>query len=175
MSTTTYDYPTTLNDAGMAFKNRVQNPNMFRAYMLAKQTTLGVTGAYLDVIELDHVRLILPSSFTTKDLFGRTSTAALLGAAEMCSAAALMLQLRNQRSTYRPKLKSLQFTVLDDAPDHELMSFETESAEAHALFVAQATEERPDELTQDLKVLGRNQHGELSHEITLTWSLSQPE
>ena len=178
--TSSPSYPTTLNEAGRAFQKRVQNPRMFRAYMLAKQTTLGVTGAYLEIIELHHVRLILPTSKRpTRDLFDRPATAAILGAAEMCSAALLMLQLRNQRALYRPLLTSLRLETLhpDEHRAHppSRMSFEVEDALAHAQLVARANQERPDEVASDLIVLARDQNQELTHRVTLTWTLYPPQ
>ena len=71
-------WPRELRPSGLAFQKRVANPLMFRAYMLAKQTTLGVTGAYLDVIEVTRARMILPEAFTARDLFGRVATAAVV-------------------------------------------------------------------------------------------------
>lgn len=178
--TSSPSYPTTLNEAGRAFQKRVQNPRMFRAYMLAKQTTLGITGAFLESIELHHVRLILPTSGrASKDLFGRPATAAILGAAEMCSAALLMLQLRNQRSTYRPMLTNLTMETLHPreqrATPPSRMSFEVEDSAEHARFVARATSERPEELSCELVVVARDQNQERTHLITLTWTLFPPE
>lgn len=178
--TSTPSYPTTLNDAGRAFQKRVENPKMFRAYMLAKQTTLGVTGAFLEIIELHHVRLILPTAGrTTKDLFGRPATAAILGAAEMCSAALLMLQLRNQRATYRPLLTNLTMETLHPrehrATPATRMSFEVEDAAAHARLVAETIHERPEELTRSLVVIARDQNQEQTHRVTLSWTLYPPE
>lgn len=174
--TSSPSYPTTLNEAGGAFQKRVQNPKMFRAYMLAKQTTLGVTGAFLERIELDHVRLVLPTSNrTNQDLFGRPATAAILGAAEMSAAALLMLQLRNQRSTYRPLLTNLTMELLHPrehrAHPPTRMTFEVEDPAALAAFVARATQERPEESSSDVVVVGRDQNQERTHLIRLQWTL----
>ncbi len=166
-------WPRELLGPGEAFQKRVQNPTMFRVYMLAKQTTLGVTGAYLDVIEVTHARMILPEAFTTRDLFGRVATAAIVSAAEMCSASILMLNLRNQESRHRPRLVDLHVETLHESEAIDTMSFETEEGTAYGEFVARTDHDRLDSAKASFVVLGRDAVGELTHRITLTWELSK--
>lgn len=164
-------WPKDLREGGAAFKKRVAHPTMFRAYMLAKQTTLGVTGAYLDVIEVTHARMILPEAFTTRDLFGRVATAAILGAAEMCSVSLLMLNLRNQKVAHRPRLVHLSVDVLHDSEALQTMSFETDEGTAYGAFVARTAHDRASYAEATFTITARDALGEPTHIITLIWGL----
>lgn len=174
-SSSELSWPKELRDSGAAFQKRVANPTMFRAYMLAKQTTLGITGAYLDVIEVTHARMILPQAFTTSDLFGRVATAAIVSAAEMCSVSLLMLNLRNQKSSHRPRLVSLQVEALHDSTSLDTMSFEVDEGTAYGEFVARTAYDRLPSATHTFTVTGRDALGELTHRVTITWELRDEE
>lgn len=165
------DWPRELLPGGEGFKRRVENPAMFRAYMLAKQPTLGVTTAYLDVIEVLHARMVLPPLFTSRDLFGRTASGAIISAAEMCSAALMMLNLRNQGATARPRAERVVLEAIDAPNQPELMTFETEEGERYGAMVARSIENRKTTIQEEFHILVRNAHGEPAYRVSITWAL----
>ena len=84
-----------MTESGQTFLDRIKHPLMFKAYMLVKMPVLGVTGSYLADVDLEGAVGVLPDNWRTRNLFGRTSNAAIYAAAETVSTAMMVLHLRN--------------------------------------------------------------------------------
>lgn len=166
---TELEWPKDLTPSGEVFKNRVKNPNMFRAYMLAKMPTLGVTTSYLEQIEVGACRVILPFSWTTKDLFGRMSTAAVMAGAEAASVTLLVLNIRNQQAAVVPRVRSLRLESARDV--HEQLTFICEDGPGYGEFVAMAAQLK-EPMTRELVVVAQDERGEETHRVYLEWELA---
>lgn len=161
--------PMDLREGGAKFRNRVVNPLMFRAYMLAKMPVLGVTGTYLDEINTHHCAATLPCGWTTKNLFGETFNAAVLAAAETTSVALLVLHIRNQDADVKPEVIEIKSKF--GRPKLEELKLRCNDGARYADLVARA--ERADEPVEDtFSVQIRNQHGEDVHDVEITCRLS---
>ena len=161
--------PMDLREGGEKFRNRVINPLMFRAYMLAKMPVLGVTGTYLDEINTHHCAATLPCGWTTKNLFGETFNAAVLAAAETTSVALLVLHIRNQDADVKPEVVEID-SKFGPAKLEEL-HLRCDDGARYADFVARAIDEGGP-IEQTFPVSVRDKHGEDVHEISITWRLS---
>lgn len=162
------NWPKDLTSGGQTFKNRVDNPLVFRAYMLAKMPTLGITTAYLEEIDVTRSRVVLPYGWMVRDLFGRVSTAAILAAAEACSVSLLVLNIRNQGAALTPRPRAVSIECLDEC--REDMAFHVEDGEAYGAFVAEAVA-HGDEVRRDLTVLGESADGRITHRVHIEWVL----
>lgn len=162
------EWPKKLTSGGETFKKRVDNPTVFRAYMFAKMPTLGITTAYLDELDVTSSRVALPYGWTTRDLFGRVSNAAILAAAESCALSLLVLNIRNQGAALTPRARAISIECLED--NKEDMSFEVEDGEAFGAFVAEAVS-HGDIVLRDLTVLGHTASGKLTHRVHIEWVL----
>ena len=106
MEETKSSWPRTLTQGGKTFKGRVDNPVVFRAYMMGKMPTLGITGAYIEDIDVTTSKVALPYSWGVKNLFGRGSTAAAVAAAEAAAVSLLVLNVRNQGASLTAHVRS---------------------------------------------------------------------
>lgn len=167
--TTHTSWPTTLQEKGAGFKKRVSNPSVFKAYMVAKMPTLGVTRAYLEDIDVASSRIMLPFGRRTKDLFGRMAFAALSAAAETASSSLLMLNLRNQESGLYPVLLGVSMEVLIDEEIKEDLWLICEEPELYAEFVHQAGTGESDVRT--LSVRARTYDTRTTHRFEFKWAL----
>lgn len=161
--------PMDLREGGAKFRNRVINPLMFRAYMLAKMPVLGVTGTYLDEINTHHCVATLPCGWTTKNLFGQTFNAAVLAAAETASVALLVLHIRNQDADVTPDVVEID-SRFGDATLEELQ-LRCDDGARYADFVARARH-TDEPIEETFTVVVNDEHGETVHEVDLTWRLS---
>lgn len=161
--------PMDLREGGAKFRNRVINPLMFRAYMLAKMPVLGVTGTYLDEINTHHCAATLPCGWTTKNLFGEMFNAAVLAAAETTSVALLVLHIRNQGADVKPEVVEIDSKF--GTRKLEELKLRCNDGARYADFVARAKDASgPIEETFEVDV--RDQRGDEVHEIEITWRLS---
>lgn len=161
--------PMDLREGGAKFRNRVINPLMFRAYMLAKMPVLGVTGTYLDEINTHHCAATLPCGWTTKNLFGETFNAAVLAAAETTSVALLVLHIRNQDADVKPEVVEIDSKF--GRPKLEELKLRCSDGARYADFVARAKDaDEPIEETFAVEI--RDEHGREAHEVEITWRLS---
>lgn len=161
--------PMDLREGGSKFRNRVINPLMFRAYMLAKMPVLGVTGTYLDEINTHHCVATLPCGWTTKNLFGETFNAAVLAAAETTSVALLVLHIRNQDADVKPEVVEID-SKFDPAKLEEL-TLRCDDGARYADFVARAVD-ADEPIEQSFAVEVRDKQGHELHDIEITWRLS---
>lgn len=166
---TELEWPKDLTPSGQVFKNRVDNPMMFRAYMMAKMPTLGVTGAHLSQIEVGACRVELPFGRTTKDLFGRLSTSAVVTAAEAASVSLLVLNIRNQQAAVVPRVRTLRVEAMRDV--HEPLTLICERGLIYGEFVAMA-KLLGEPLPKELVVEAQTAKGEVTHRVYIEWELA---
>jgi hypothetical protein len=158
-----------MKSGGLKFKNRVSNPRVFRAYMLAKAPVLGVTGAALDHIDTYGARLSLHFGRRTKSLFGTMFGAAVLAGAETTSGAMLVLHMRNQGAKLSADLVEVQMKVLHNSTED--LTILCHEGERYADFV-QAVKASGSPSTQVFEAHAVNRAGTITHTISLTWRLS---
>jgi acyl-coenzyme A thioesterase PaaI-like protein len=156
-----------LQPGGRKFRDRVKNPTMFRVYMLAKAPVLGVTGAYLDIVEPAGCEMVVPFGRTTKNLFGNMFASAISAAAETTSAASLVLHVRNQDASLTAELVALYLEEL--RPVQEEVRVIDHNGEQVAEFVERAAGGGDDQETFKLRVIDRS--GEATHRVEVTWRL----
>lgn len=165
---TTTQWPTSLQGGGAKFKKRVDNPRVFRTYMMAKMPTLGVTNAHLESIDVASSRVVLPFSWRTKDLFGRLSVAALTAAAETASVSLLVLNIRNQNASLKPVLKTMSMeTLIEDVQEDVWLV--CEEPEHYAEMVHAGTTQTDVEMT--VSVRARTYAAQVTHRFEFTWIL----
>ena len=165
----TTSWPRELRSGGETFKRRVDNPLVFRAYMLAKMPTLGITTAYIERLGVTECVVALPHGWMTRDLFGRMSTAAILAGAEACAVSLLVLNIRNQGAALTPSVRAVSLECAE-AVRHDLR-FEVADGEAFGAFVAEAVA-AGDEVRRDLTVLARAPGGRITHRVHIDWALA---
>lgn len=158
-----------MKSGGLKFKNRVSNPRVFRAYMLAKAPVLGVTGAALEHIDTYGARLSLRFGRRTKSLFGTMFGAAVMAGAETTSGAMLVLHMRNQGSKLKVDLVDVHMTVVhNSAEDLTILCHE---GERYAEFV-QTVKASGRPATEVFEAHAVNAAGTVTHNFSLTWRLS---
>lgn len=163
------DAPMDLREGGQAFRNRVINPMMFRAYMLVKMPVLGVTGTYLEEIDTQRCVATLPCGWTTKNLFGKTFNAAVLAAAETASVALLVLHVRNQAADVTPEM--IEIDGRFGEPELEELTIRCDDGERYAAFVARA-KASDEPIEETFTVYAQDVRGQARHEVDITWRLS---
>ncbi|MEM1348744.1 MAG: hypothetical protein AAGI01_09330 [Myxococcota bacterium] len=168
MEETKSSWPRTLTQGGKTFKGRVDNPVVFRAYMMVKMPTLGITGAYIEDIDVTTSKVALPYSWGVKNLFGRGSTAAAVAAAEAAAVSLLVLNVRNQGASLTAHVRSLAIKTVAEV-DEEIL-FECEDGPSYAQFVADAAESGKE--TWELSVVGHTRGGTLTHRVDIIWELA---
>lgn len=169
--TTTYDDrqpPMDLRAPGAAFRNRVSNPLMFRAYMLAKMPVLGVTGATLQEITTHRCVAKLPTGRTTRNLFGQTFSAAVFAAAETASSALLVLHIRNQQANLTPEVVHVDGRF--SRADLEELTLRCDDGARYADAVARAASSA-DPIEETFTVRVQSPTGDDLHHIDITWRL----
>lgn len=163
------DAPMDLRPGGETFRDRVINPLMFRAYMLAKMPVLGVTGSYLVEIDTRRAELVVPYGWTTKNMFSRMFDSAVVAAAETTSLSLLVLHIRNQDADLTAELASIETEILE-SPTEDLHVRCTDG-HRYADFVARAAREGP--LEQDFQVVAETANGRSSHQLRFRWRLRE--
>ncbi len=159
-----------LKEGGAAFKKRVSNPRVFKAYMLVKAPVLGVTGAYLEDIGTHGAHLVVPFGRTTKNLFGKLFGAAVLAGAETASASMIVLHMRNQGGKLTADLVGVSMQAHGEAAgDARVIA---DNGAAYAEFVRRAIDSgEPIEETFHVSVVDPD--GERTHDIELTWRVRE--
>jgi hypothetical protein len=159
-----------LKEGGAAFKKRVSNPRVFKAYMLVKAPVLGVTGAYLDEIGTHAARLVVPYGRAAKNLFGNMFASAVLAGAETASASMIVLHTRNQGGKLTAELKKVSMES-HASPTDDVRVIADDGA-AYADFVRRAIDSgEPIEETFTVTVV--DSAGETTHRVELTWELHE--
>ena len=161
------DAPMDLQPGGEAFRSRVVNPLMFRAYMLAKMPVLGVTGSYLADIGTRRCEMVVPYGWSTKNLFGRFFDSAVVAAAETTSLALLVLHIRNQDAALTADLVEIDADVLASPGDD--LYVRCENGHHYADFVSRGATQAPVEHT--FTAHAETSAGEVSHELEFRWRL----
>lgn len=161
--------PPNLSDGGREFRDRVKNPNLFRAYMLAKAPVLGVTGAYLDRIDLEQTEMVVPFGRGTKNLFGNMFGGALAAAAEMNSASMLVLHARNAGVSVNAELVRLTFE--EHVSSRETLRAICRDGDRYAALVADAAANG--EATDTFGVVFLDNTGVKTHDVEITWRITR--
>ena len=162
------EWPKDLTPSGEVFKRRVDNPMMFRAYMMAKMPTLGITTAYLEQIEVGACRVKLPFGWMTRDLFGRLSSGAILSAAEAASVSLLVLNVRNQQAKVLPRVRTMHLEVVAQAGGE--LTFICERGPSYGEFVAHAALVG-EALSREFTVIAQDAAGQTTHRVHIEWEL----
>jgi len=134
---------------------------------MVKMPTLGITGAYIEEIDVTTSKVVLPFGWGIKNLFGRGSTAAAVAAAEAAAVSLIVLNVRNQGASLTAHVRSLAIKTFAEV-DEELV-FECEDGPSYAQFVADAAKSGKE--TWELSVVGQTRGGTLTHRIDIIWEL----
>lgn len=166
---TIHDWPRDLQEGGLKFKQRVSNPLAFRAYMMLKMPTLGVTGASLRELTPTSCAVDLPLGWGVGDLFGRTATPAALAAAEIASASLMVLNIRNQGAAISPRVVNVLLGAA--APTHDDLIFTCEHGEGYGQLVADVAA-TGQTMRRLFTVVGKTPGGQEAFSVQLEWEVA---
>lgn len=166
---TTHDWPRDLQEGGLKFKQRVSNPVVFRAYMMVKMPTLGVTGASIRDLTPTSCAVELPLGWGTGDLFGRIATPAALAAAEIASASLMVINIRNQGAALNPRVVNVLLGAA--TPVKEDLIFTCEHGEGYGQLVADAAA-TGETIRRLFTVVGKTRGGQEAFSVQLEWEVA---